>query len=314
MVSSVAQLARVVFRSSRVSNEHMNAGGRKRFGQGARHLIIHADDAGMCESVNRATIDAIENGVVSSCSILVPCPGFDEFAEYARDQPGKDFGVHLTLNSELDSFRWRPLSQPGDVPSLIDGEGYFWHTTKQVVRHVETNEAEVELRAQIEQARDAGISISHLDTHMFSLLVRADLSQLYLRLGQEYDLPILCARYNDEEDRHSHPGLTELQPELGRSGGHPVVDYLEWKNYFVDPARKRDYFLRVLESLSPGITEITIHCADNDPERYSRLPHAAAARQADREFFTSSEAADCIDQRNVNVTDWGRLRLALKGE
>src|SRR5258707_2392679 len=135
----------------------------------AKLLIIHADDLGMSHSVNRATFEALEKGWVTSSSILVPCPWFPEVARWAQAHPDADLGIHLALNSEWTSFRWRPLSAAGEVPSLVDADGYFPLVETTVGAQAKPAEVERELRAQVDRARAAGIRLSHLDSHMGAL-------------------------------------------------------------------------------------------------------------------------------------------------
>ena len=63
----------------------------------SRLLIIHADDLGLCHSVNRATFIALEEGGVSSASIMVPCAGFAEVVEWASRNPEYDLGSPHSL-------------------------------------------------------------------------------------------------------------------------------------------------------------------------------------------------------------------------
>src|SRR5947209_2181877 len=144
----------------------------------ARLLIIHADDLGMVHSVNRASLEALEKGWITSASILVPCPWFPEVVRWARTHPNADLGIHLALTSEWNDFRWGPVAPADRVPSLLDKDRYLALDTP-LLQQVKPAEVEIELRAQIERARAAGIRISHLDTHMIALLSSPALFQVY---------------------------------------------------------------------------------------------------------------------------------------
>ncbi len=116
----------------------------------AKLVIIHGDDVGMCHSANTSAADALEKGIVTSGSIMVPCPWFLEAAEYCRKNPETDLGIHLTLTSEWKHYRWRPVAALPLVKGLIDAEGFMHHGVRSVYSNASVKEAEAEIRAQIE--------------------------------------------------------------------------------------------------------------------------------------------------------------------
>src|SRR5690242_7837476 len=115
----------------------------ERLGQrDAKLLMVHADDAGMCHSVNVATREALLSGGVQSSSIMMPCPWVSEIAELAREHPELDFGLHLTLTSEWKYYRWPPVSPPEKVKGLLDPDGYLWRDVRPVAQHASPAEVE----------------------------------------------------------------------------------------------------------------------------------------------------------------------------
>src|SRR5436190_7704243 len=110
----------------------------------AKLLIVHADDLGMAHSVNDATIKAFATGLVSSGSIMIPCSWVPEIAEFARNNPRADLGLHLTLTSEWKNYRWGPVLPTDRVASLLDDRGYFYLTESEAASHASVKEAELE--------------------------------------------------------------------------------------------------------------------------------------------------------------------------
>src|SRR5262245_12066653 len=90
-----------------------------------RNVVIHQDDVGMCHGANAAFLELARLGVVTSGSVMVPCPWFPEIAEAAANDPTLDVGVHLTLTAEKEHYRWGPLTG-ASAAGLTDADGYLW--------------------------------------------------------------------------------------------------------------------------------------------------------------------------------------------
>jgi len=216
-------------------------------------LIANADDVAMSHEANAATIDGMENGQITSGSIMVPCPWFPEIARYAREHPEADFGLHLTHTSEWRRYKWGPVSDTEAVPGLVDSLGYLRRGIESIYKYATPAQAKIEARAQIEQALRAGIDVTHLDSHMGTLQYSAAYHEPYLELAKEYQLPMRVA---------SHETLAELAPDRrGRVLEVGVVfpDYLIHEESIEEPIR--EYWLRTVSSLKPGVTELYIHPA-----------------------------------------------------
>jgi predicted glycoside hydrolase/deacetylase ChbG (UPF0249 family) len=275
-----------------------------------KYLIIHADDAGMSHSVNRATIEAMERGIVSSASILVPPAWFPEFAEYARKHPEKDYGIHLTLTSEWQFYRWGPVAPREQVPSLVDEQGFLWDNVALVMQHVKADEAEIELRAQINRARQFGVPLSHLDTHMGALFSRPDLMEVYVKLGLEFDLPVLFLREIAPPVAREYPALAsrgQAMIEQLKSRGFPLLDNI---GQFYDGnshEERHNRYVGFLRDLPVGVSELIIHCGYDD-EELSAITDSAPRRDGDRRIFTEPATIALVKDLGIEVIGWKRFR------
>ena len=225
----------------------------ERLGYGAadRVVIINADELGLSHAANAGVYESLRSGLATSASIMVPAPWAREAASRYR---GEDIGVHLTLNSEYDRFRWGPITH---APSLLDGDGGFPRTITDLWDHADLDEARRELRAQIERAILWGFDASHLDSHLGALALRPEFFDIYLDLAVEFALPL---RLPDASTERSvgFPFRALAEAEGVISPDHFVP---------VPGIGSRRTIEKAIHDLEPGVTELHVRPALDTPEQ-----------------------------------------------
>jgi len=275
-----------------------------------RVAVVHADDIGMCHAANEGAFDALANGVVTCGSIMVPCPWFREAAERARADPALDLGVHLTLNSEWELYRWGPVAGRDRVPSLLDDQGYLPRTTLEALRKAKPEHVEVELRAQIEAALAAGIDVTHLDSHMGTVLC-PPFVEVYAKLAAEYRLPAFAAR--PDSAVLAHAGMAGFEPILRKAIARleslalPVLDGVDLFSLDFAPGQGDAHTRKRMERLGAGITYFIIHPA-KDGEELRAIVSDAHARTFEHQFYGSARGRDAFAKAGIKTIGMRPLR------
>lgn len=245
-----------------------------------RLLIVNCDDVGMCHSSNLAVIEGMEKGLITSGSIMTTCPWFNEIADYARVHAEKDFGVHLDHTSEWKFYRWGSVAPRDMVKGLYDTEGYLWKSIEEVYTHSSPEEALTEGRAQINKAINAGILITHIDSHMGTLQYSPEYLKVYLQLAQEFNLPVRMAAQSTMESL----GFPEFRKQFAEKG-------IVFTDYFIydELANYKDvksFWTNIIKNLKPGVTELYIH-ASKESEELKAITSSWLTRVQEAGVFTS---------------------------
>lgn len=268
-------------------------------------LIIHADDLAVAHSEDTASFDALDKKAATSASVMVPCPWLSEVAAYAKDHPDADLGLHLTLTAEWKTYRWGPVESKDKVPSLLETSGYLWPEVEPAVRNLKVEEAEREIRSQIERAVAMGIHPTHLDSHMGVLFERPDLFAVYVKIAREYKLPFLAALSPDVSK--------ELLSLL--SDKDLVLDSVVMADPAVAPANWKSFYVNAIKNLKPGVTEMIVHLGHDDAELQAvtvdHPDYGAAWRQRDYDVITSPEFKKALEENHIILIQWKDLKKLL---
>ena len=266
----------------------------ERLGHGpdAKLLIVNCDDLGSSASANRATEQALTEGLATSATLMVPCPwALDGVKRGSRG----GIGVHLTLTCEYPGYRWRSLTGHA---SLHDDEGFMPATTQAVWDKADLEAVRAECRAQIDQAYAWGVDVTHLDAHMGTMQLEPRYAAMFLELAVAYGLPVRMIGATVEQ----RLGLASRAPaaELGLVFPDKLV------TTWAKPAKPT--FEAILDGLKPGVTEIYLHPVEDGPELRSYDPHAAQIRIDDHDCLLDPGLKAKVAALGIQLIDFAPLR------
>jgi len=271
----------------------------------AKLLILNADDLAVTHSEDVASLAALDQKLITSATVMVPCPWFTEVAAYAKAHPEADLGLHLTLTSEWQTYRWGPIASRALVPSLVGRDGYFYANSADVVKHAKLDEVETEIRAQIERAKSMGLQPTHLDAHMHALYASAELFNVFLKVAHEYKLPIRMAR----NDPFFQARIVQMPP------GEPYPDVILTPLEDVPASGWTDFYVNLFKNLQPGVTEVFVHLAYDDAETQAVMVNhpewGAAWRQREFNSVSSPEFRKALADNHIILIGWRDIKKLL---
>ena len=267
-------------------------------------LIIHADDLGVAHSVNEASIEAFEDGFISSASIMVPCPWFPHIAKYAKEHPEMCWGIHLTLTAEWEHYKWDGVSSSNEIESILTEKDFMYPLVQDVVEAYDIEEVKQEIDLQVQRAIEFGVPLTHLDTHMGTLFGDEELFKAYLELGNKYKLPVMMP-YN------GIPPEWNVEELMGPyQVGINTILMLS-----TTPESWDEAYAHILSQVKPGINELLVHLGKDNAELHEVMINhwdfGATWRAEDVKVLMSDAFRQRLKDDDIHVVSWKMIRDAL---
>jgi len=281
-----------------------------------RLVIIHTDDIGMCHASVQAFKDLWKFGTITSGATMVPCPWFPVVKWMCNENPEIDMGVHATLNAEWESYRWGPLSTRDPASGLLDVDGYFHQWQDAVYEKARPEAVEREINAQVEHALAAGIDVTHIDSHMGTIMSPLFI-QSYIQAAASRLLPSMLPRMDAK-------GLEIVGMNTnGRLAYEPIMQQLESMGIPMlsgllsmplnepNPARQMETAKDLLGSLPVGITHFVLHPSIDTVELRAIAPDWQS-RVANYNTFMSDELKKFIESEDIKLIGYRAIRDAMR--
>jgi predicted glycoside hydrolase/deacetylase ChbG (UPF0249 family) len=198
-----------------------------------KHIIITADDFGMCEDVDIAILDCIKIGTVTSTNVLVNMSSLSKAKELLN--------YHVSIGIHWNITAGKSVLSKKDIPTLVDDDGNFYDI-KELKRRVKNKKIDCsdiknELIAQYKKFVEVfGIKPAYWNTHQNSSLI-TELIPFFFKAGKEIGIKttrnfVRC--YGDFRQSSFKRRLREL---IVRIGVNYYFNFLAKKYYIMADAR-----------------------------------------------------------------------------
>jgi hypothetical protein len=272
-------------------------------------LILHANDLGVAYEFSRPIEDALQAGTLTSASVVTAAPWFGQCQEWAHGKQAFDLGISLSFVNPKTAFQWGPVAPDELVPSLLTPEGCFTSSRAQFAVRAEPTQVRYEALAQVQRARAAGLQPSHLHPHVGTLLMRPDLIELYLDLATELWIPAVMVEFTpDVVERLAARGVTVTDEVLEAASRYtlPRVDDIQHVPPAASYNEKRDALFALIQTLPPGITQITLNPADDTPGLHCLIDQWQD-RVWDAQLLNDPAVQEKLQQEKVLLTNWREM-------
>ncbi|WP_047043243.1 carbohydrate deacetylase [Vibrio mexicanus] len=251
-------------------------------------LILNADDFGLTEAVNLGIVECFKAGVVKATTLMMNQPGTQHAIELYKQGLIPEVGLHFTVTAG------KPLSDPKDVPSLVDEDGHF--LSKQTLFNksdVCVNEVVLELKAQYQAAVDAGLKINHIDSHHFAGVYRP-LKLGFIKAANDIGLPVRRV----DNIIHGQEMLNVPTPDAFDMG-------------FFDDGVNIDHLKAMLlaykQKMPSGTLELMCHPSLANTEELKLLSGYGDKRIDEVKILTSPELKQWLIEQNIECVGFQHL-------
>lgn len=252
-------------------------------------LIVRGDDLGMTHGSLAAFEKALNEGVLTSASMIVPGPWFEGAAELARRNPGWCTGIHLCLIGEWRGFKWRPVLPWDKIRSLVDDDGFLYTSPKELFAHKpKLEQIDAELRAQVDLAKRRGVNVQYVDMHYIEPAEYPGLEAVIKRIASDYGVP------------------------LSSTLGEKTIGV-----YTTPVEQKKKQALEILDGLGPGLWLWVCHIGIDSPEQHALIhtepsdifvdAGVGSHRLAELNVITSLEVHSMILKKGIQLTNYREL-------